>query len=248
MDQNDLTRIGLRFHTYAVPCAEKTLIPILERLGIAPGTRSVEVACGIFTVSKVLNDLYGTRSLLISPSGTCSPPPGWPETIPTTHYVTDPLDWFSQPANRSLFTAPGVGIGLGSSPLFGGFPAEIVAFTRVLPPGSLLILAEPFWQQPPSPGFLHAYRHLTPDSYFSHSEHIAIGEEAGCTPLYSITIGMDDRDAFEGLFALSLQSYCNEQAQDPNRSQILEAMRERRDAYLTWGRDTLGMGFYLFQT
>ena len=248
MNQNDLARIGLRFHAYSVPCAERALMPILERLGIEHGVRTIEVSLGSFTVSRSLNGLYQTDPLLISPPGSKPDTSDWLGLLPGSHISAEPLEWFSQPTSRSLFTSPGVGVGLGSSGFFGGFPAEIVAFKRLLPPGSLLILAEPFWRQSPSPGFLHAYRHLTPDSFFTHSEHIAIGEEAGCTPLYSITIGEDDTDAFEGLFALSLETYCNERAQDPNRSQILEAMKARKEAYLAWGRDTVGTGFYLFQT
>jgi hypothetical protein len=74
------------------------------------------------------------------------------------------------------------------------------------------------------------------------------GIEEGLTPLYTALSSEDDWDHFEGRFwARRLRA---EPGKSPDAKLLEKRQRALRwlDAYLSWGRDTLGFGLYLFQT
>ena len=50
----------------------------------------------------------------------------------------------------------------------------------------------------------------------------------------------------EWKYCRSIERYAREQPEDPDVPQMLERVRRWRDAYLRWGRETLGFAVYLF--
>lgn len=64
------------------------------------------------------------------------------------------------------------------------------------------------------------------------------------TLLYAVTAGEPEWDAFEGRHWLRALRRTPESPADEAKRQ---SMAQWRDAYLRWGRDTMGFGLYLFQ-
>ena len=74
------------------------------------------------------------------------------------------------------------------------------------------------------------------------------GVEQGLTPLYTAVSGEDEWDHFEGRFWCSRLRAEVGTAPDAKRVEKRQRALRWQDAYLRWGRDTLGFALYLFQT
>ena len=57
----------------------------------------------------------------------------------------------------------------------------------------------------------------------------------------------DDFDRYEALQWRATEAWVRANPDDPDRNTVLERNRQARDAYLRWGRDTLGWALYLFK-
>ena len=55
-----------------------------------------------------------------------------------------------------------------------------------------------------------------------------------------------DWDRYEALQWQAAERWAAAHAEDPDRQEVLRRQRADRDAYLRWGRDTLGWSLYLF--
>jgi hypothetical protein len=72
------------------------------------------------------------------------------------------------------------------------------------------------------------------------------GIEAGLVPMHAATASPDEWDEYEWKYNRSIERYVRQQPDDPDAKAMLDRSRRWRDAYLRWGRDTLGFAVYLF--
>ena len=82
--------------------------------------------------------------------------------------------------------------------------------------------------------------------YLDHRGNVQAGIDAGLIPMHATTASTDEWDEYEWKYCRSIERYAREQPDDPDVPAMLERIRRWRDAYLRWGRDTLGFGVYLF--
>ncbi|WP_411504623.1 hypothetical protein [Brevibacillus centrosporus] len=71
----------------------------------------------------------------------------------------------------------------------------------------------------------------------THHGNVKLGEQMGLTPLFSAVASEDDWDAYEGLYASSIEEYCYENPDDPDVDAMLTRIRSWRNTYLEWGRE-----------
>jgi hypothetical protein len=109
-----------------------------------------------------------------------------------------------------------------------------------------VLVGEPYWRKQPGPEYLAASG-VQADSFASHAENVTIGIEEGLTPLYTIVSNEDDWDRYEGLRWRAAERYARDHPEDPDVPELLATQRHARDAYLRWGRATLGWALYLFR-
>ena len=135
---------------------------------------------------------------------------------------------------------------LGASWVWGGHLGTIEALKKIVKPGGLIVLGEPFKLKEPDSGYVDA----EPDfakSMVTHAENVAIARKAGLTLLYSIVSDHNDWDRYEGLRIRAAELYAEENPEDPDAQEILEKQRQSSDLYLKYGRDTVGWAIYLFR-
>jgi ubiquinone/menaquinone biosynthesis C-methylase UbiE len=116
---------------------------------------------------------------------------------------------------------------------------------RFLHPGGFLLWGGPYWQQPPAAEYL-AFLDMPADGYTTHAANILDGEALGLVPLYATVASPDDWDHYEGTYAGSIERHLLDHPDDPDAEAMRQRLRPWRDAYLRWGRGTLGFGLYLF--
>ena len=149
-------------------------------------------------------------------------------------------DYDAAPGSLDLATC------IGASWVWDGFQGTINAFKKIVKPGGLIAIGEPYKMQEPSAEYENAEPGMAAN-LVTHAENIGIAMAAGLTPLYSIASNQDDWDRYEGMQWRAAEIWAAENPDDPDVSELLERMRRDRAVYLRHGRDTLNWAIYLFR-
>lgn len=117
---------------------------------------------------------------------------------------------------------------------------------RLVRPGGLALIGEGYWKQSPAAEYLQFLGDPT-GVYRDHATNIHTATQHGFTVLYAGVSNDDEWDEFEWSHQIDAERAA---AREPGNPEIAARLRRRRawcDAYLRWGRSTMGFGFYLLQ-
>ena len=133
---------------------------------------------------------------------------------------------------------------MGSSQAIGSLADALAWAWRALMPGGTALFADGFWKRPPGQAYLDVLG-ATADEMRTHADNAALARDAGFRVLATMTSSDDEWDEYEGLYCSAVERYIAANPHDPDGGAMGERIRRWHDAYLRWGRDTLGFGFYL---
>ena len=143
-----------------------------------------------------------------------------------------------------------LGICMGASHAYSvgepAYPKTLKGLGAILQPGGLLLMGESYWMQEPEQEYLDFVGEPN-GTYRSHLENVELAAEFGFTPVYCNTSSLDEWDDFEWRHHMRIEARAEANPDDPELAKRKEFGRKWRNAYLRWGRGTLGFGFYLFQ-
>ena len=151
-----------------------------------------------------------------------------------------------RPAAEYLETSPRFDALLcsGASHALGGFDGVTAAASRILNRAGVLLLGEGFWRQLPAPDYLSVLG-ATIEEMTDHAGNVARLRRAGFDVLAAAAASADEWDVYEGLYCRAQIRWARAHPEDPFASEMLVKASRWHDAYLRWGRDTLGFGWYL---
>jgi SAM-dependent methyltransferase len=132
---------------------------------------------------------------------------------------------------------------MGSSQAVGSFADALAWAFRALQPGGVALFADGYWKHPPAADYLDVLG-ATADEMGSHAGNAALARDSGFRVLRTMTSNDDEWDEYEGLYCSAVERYVDAHPEDPDGPAMGERIRRWHDAYLRWGRDTLGFGFY----
>ena len=135
---------------------------------------------------------------------------------------------------------------LGASWIWGGHEGTLTALARVVRPGGLVLVGEPYWKQQPELPYLEATG-LGADLCSDLHGNVAIAERLGLRTLAVLPSRDEDWDRYESLQIRAAERYAVAHPEDPDAPGIRAEQRRAFEAYLRWGRDTLGWAMYLFR-
>lgn len=141
---------------------------------------------------------------------------------------------------------------LGASHVLGGAEQTLQALVSALKPGGYVLWGDGYWKQLPTEAYLQATG-MQATELSSHFGNVERGEALGLNYLFSLSASESDWDRFEGHYSRSLLESLDRLAAEatPGEQASLAVRRERalrwRNAYLQFGRQTLGFGLYLFR-
>jgi predicted O-methyltransferase YrrM len=135
---------------------------------------------------------------------------------------------------------------LGSSHSLGGYGMTLEQCKGLLAPNGLLLIGEGFWSRAPDANYL-AFLGAQPGDYLSHAGNVEMAQRCGYVPLYSGVASAQEWDRYEGLYAWAIEDFVMQHPDDPDAAAFRARITTWRQAYLTWGRDTLGFGLYLLR-
>lgn len=232
-------------HVVCNPMGVERIDELVGLLGLAPGARAWEAACGKGELLVRLAERYGIAGVGV-------------DTSPYELRVARDQAAAREPAADLVFVegdaaahAPEPGIAdlavcLGASWIWGGHRGTLRALRAAARPGGLILVGEPFWKKDPDPAYLVAAG-LRADEFATLHGNAAIGAEEGLTLLYVLPSSDADWDRYEMLQLRAAERYAVAHPDDPDVPELLECTRAGTDAYLRWGRETLGWAIYLFR-
>lgn len=135
---------------------------------------------------------------------------------------------------------------VGASWIFSGHRGTLRALSAWTRPGGIVLVGEPFWRTSPDPRYL-ALQSLTEEQFGTHASNAADGRDAGLLLLYATAASGSDWDWYEGQQWRAAEEWSRENPEDSDVPELLRMVRENSDAYLKWGRDSLGFALYLFR-
>jgi len=135
---------------------------------------------------------------------------------------------------------------VGATHACDGTAKTLAALRRLVRPGGHVLVGEGFWRRKPAPAYLEAIG-AKPADLADHAGNVAAGLAAELVFLYAAVSGEDDFDHYEGLYHRAVESHCLEHPEDPDAPAMRKRIRAWHEAYLRWGRDTMGFALYLFR-
>jgi len=139
---------------------------------------------------------------------------------------------------------------VGATHAFGGvgdaLAASYRALAELLRPGGRMLVGHGFWKQPPPADYLAATG-IDPAELTTHADNLELGESLGLRARYVSASSQSEWDAFEAGSGAAVERLLDARPDDADLRAKAEQRRAWRRAYLRWGRDTMGFGFYVFE-
>jgi SAM-dependent methyltransferase len=231
------------------PIGEQKFDQIALALELSPGNRVLEIGCGTGEMLIRLVERYGIQAIGIDSSEEAIQEARRSAILRTSDadlewMVVDAKSWHVEPESFDLALCIGSthAFGLGA----GAFERAIRNIAPLVRHGGKLLLGDGFMTAPAD----SEYRKILgdfPSDETTHYGNIAAARDNGLVPLSAWVSSEDEWDEFEWSHQrLAEQSAANK----PDDVQACEKLKRRRqwmDAYLRWGRITLGFGVYLLR-
>jgi SAM-dependent methyltransferase len=133
---------------------------------------------------------------------------------------------------------------VGSTHAFGSLEACLQTSFDWLRPGGRLLVADGYWKQEPCQEYLDVLQGAR-DEFTSHAGNAERARSHGYLVLRTATSNDDEWDEYEGEYCNAMMQYLASHPDDPDREAFSARIQRWHRAYLDWGRDTLGFGYYL---
>jgi SAM-dependent methyltransferase len=244
MSPHKFSAIAHRDHNYCNPIAVAKIERILDLLPLAADARVVDLGCGRGELSlRIIERFQCVVTAIDRSSPMLDAARERAERCGALDRLrlvkSDIAEFKPEPEAFDLTVMLGGG---GIAGGFAGICATLAEWTRR---GGYVLIGDGYWAKAPAAEYL-AHLDAKEDEFRDHRGNVQAGIDAGLIPLHSSVASADEWDEYEWKYSRSIERYVIEQPDDPDGPAMLERIRRWRDAYLRWGRDTLGFGMYLF--
>lgn len=231
------------------PVSESRMTEILDALELNAGQRVLDIGCGS---GEILMRLYERYQIAGTGIDLCSEHIAEARRrmqgrVPDSEVEFIEADAGAFPFEQNTYA---LALCLGATHAFAsGSDAYRNTIEQMIPlvePGGLLLIADGYLKQPACPEYRALLGEAIPDE-MTHAANVATGQHLGLIPLAAWTSSEQEWDDFEWTYQRIVERKAREQPDDQGLQEKLRRRREWIQAYLQWGRATLGYGLYLFQ-
>jgi SAM-dependent methyltransferase len=134
----------------------------------------------------------------------------------------------------------------GASQAIGTRQEAMETLAKLLPSGGRLLFGDGYWRESPCDDYL-SFLGCDKSEMSSFEEMRQSGEPLGLECIGSHESTLADWDSYENSYHHSVISWCEAHPGDGDEPAFRSRITSWRDAYLRWGRETLGFGICLFQ-
>jgi len=244
MNHQKFSSIAHRDHDYCNPISTRKIEQVLDLLPLDGASRVLDLGCGRAELALRIIERFGSTVIAVDHSAlmldAARERAEWTGALHKLHLDdSDIRNFKSDPETFHL------SVMLGAGGIAGGMPGichQLKVWTRE---GGYILVGEGYWQRKPHADYV-AFLGGSDTQYLDHRGNVQAGIDAGLIPMHAATASPDEWDEYEWKYSRSIERYAGEQPEDPEVPAMLERIRRWRDAYLRWGRDTLGFALYLF--
>jgi SAM-dependent methyltransferase len=247
LDPHRAVLIAYRELDFCNPLSSDLLDRALSIARLKPGAEALDLGCGNAAMSIHLAEAYGLKVEAIERSPAM------------TAIAAERLKGRGAPGEVRLHNIPSrdfldagrqydLVVAAGASSIVDGPPepaAVLKTLSQHVRPGGYLLWADPFWKREPDPMFVAMLGNLA--AYKTHAENIAAGEAAGLTPYYAAASTDQDWDDYTWRMTAAVEHWLAANPDDPEAASVRQRGAFLRMAYIAQGRDSMGMGVYLFR-
>ena len=115
-----------------------------------------------------------------------------------------------------------LGICIGSTHALDGLESTLQSLKCLVKKNGYILNGEGYWKQSPSKDYLVALGGANESDLKTYSENVMAGEDLGLVPLLSYVSNDDEWDSYEWLYSSSIENYCQENPNDPDREAMLQ--------------------------
>jgi SAM-dependent methyltransferase len=244
MNQQKFSSIAHRDHDYCNPVTAAKIERVLDLLPLDETSRVLDLGCGRGELALRIIERFGSTVIAVDRSElmleAARERAQWTGALRKLHLDdTDISDYRADPETFHLCVMLGAG---GIPGGMAGICRQLRTWTRG---GGYVLVGEGYWQCRPPADYLD-FLGSKESEMLDHRGNVQAGVDAGLIPMHAVTSSPDDWDEYEWKYCRSIERYARERPEDPDVPAMLERIRQWRDAYLRWGRDTLGFAVYLF--
>jgi SAM-dependent methyltransferase len=236
--------IAHRDHDYCNPLSAAKIERLLDLLPLDQNSRVLDLGCGRAELALRIIERFGSHVVGIDHSSlmldAARERAQWTGALGRLHLDNADVGAFA--ADPETFHLV---VYLAAGGIDGGIGAVLRKTRGWTQPGGYVLVGEGYWKRKPPAEYL-AVLGSRENEFPDHRGNVQAGIDAGLVPMHAVTAADDEWDEYEWRYARSIERYVREQPDDPDVPAMLERIRRWRDAYLRWGRDTLGFGGYLF--
>jgi len=244
MNQEKFSSIAHRDHDYCNPISAAKIEQVLDLLPLDGSSRVLDLGCGRAELALRIIERFGSTVIAVDRSelmlDAARERGEWTGALGKLHLDdSDIRNYQADPETFHLTVMLGAG---GIDGGMAGICNQLKVWTKG---GGYLLIGEGYWQKKPHPHYV-AFLGGTDKAFLDHRGNVQAGLAAGLIPMHAATASPDEWDEYEWKYSRSIERYAGEAPDDPDVPEMLERIRRWRDAYLRWGRDTLGFAVYLF--
>lgn len=231
---------------YNNPLSAQKIEQLLAELWLTPQSQVLEVGAGEGQLLLELLQRFNCQAVAVEPDATALA-----QAQQKLAAFADQLSWYAQPFQELELSPESFDacFSLGATHAFGevgtAFSAALHQLKALTRPAGLIVIGHGYWRKPPDLAYLAASG-VQAEEMQSHVANIAAGQAAGLELIYTVQASKHEWDQFEGAFWMAAERAYQ---QEPDNASLLVRVRQRRawkQAYLKWGRETMGFGLYVF--
>lgn len=227
------------------PLPEAATFAVVDELSLPVGARVLDVGCGRAELLVRILARTDANGVGVEP---------WTHAIGLAREavvergVAGRLELRQEPFDATAFEPHSfhAALCIGSTHAAGGLDGTLAALRRLLVAGGTAIVGEGHWQREPDPAYLASFGG-TRDELTDLAGNLAAMRDAGFDVVRTLVSGVEDFDRYEERYAANVERFAERHPADPDAESFRHRIRAWRQAYLRWGRDTMGFALYVLR-